>query len=118
MKCTLNSNIRSISGRTGNVLFKTYKRPDGKTETRAYLLPKRENGKYGYERKAAVSDKELEARNLFKKISEKVAAMTDAEKQEYARQWKKANYKFNGKKYCTLRGFIVAKLYAEEKCTA
>ena len=51
MKCTLNSNIKSISGKVGSLLFKTYTKPDGTKETRAYGLPRKENGKFGYERK-------------------------------------------------------------------
>ena len=115
MKCILNSNIGSISGRSGNILFKTYRRPDGKSETRAYLLPKRENGKYGYKRKAAVTKGEIAARALFQRITRRVTAMTDDEKLTYAQEWRKANYKFNGKKYGTLRGYIIARLYAEHK---
>lgn len=115
MKCILNSNIANVSGKTGNILFKTYRRPDGKAETRAYLLPKRGNGKYGYERKTPPTANERAARELFKLVTTKVAAMTDEEKQTYAQQWKKANYKFNGKKYATLRGFIIAKLYNENR---
>ena len=38
MKCELDSNIKSMSGKVGNMLFKTFKRPDGKTETRAYFM--------------------------------------------------------------------------------
>ena len=94
-------------------MFRTYHRPDGKTETRAYLLPQRKNGKYGYERKAPVTKGEFAARALFQRITRRASDMTDTEKQEYARLWKKDSYTFNGKKYATLRGYIVARLYAE-----
>ena len=116
MKCTLNPKFGSISGKSGNVLFKTFHRADGKTETRAYLLPKnRETGKYGYARKAAVTEGEIESRERFKRVSEIVASLSDEEKQQYSREWKIAKYKFNGKKYCTLRGYIIARLYADMK---
>lgn len=116
MKCTLNPNIGAISGRSGNVLFKTFHRADGKTETRAYLLPRdRETGKYGYARKAAVTKGEMESRGRFKRVSEIYASLSDETRQRYCREWEKARYMFNGKKYCTLRGYIIARLYADMK---
>ncbi len=116
MKCILNPNFSSISGRSGNVLFKTFHRADGKTETRAYLLPRnRETGKYGYKRKAAVTQGEMESRERFKRVFEIFASLSDATKQQYSREWKKARYKFNGKKYCTFRGYVIARLYADMK---
>ena len=116
MKCILNPNIGSISGKSGNMLFKTFHRADGKTETRAYLLPRnRETGRYGYKRKAAVTQGEMESRGRFKRVSEIVASLSDENKQQYSQEWKKAKYKFNGKKYCTLRGYIIARLYADMK---
>lgn len=116
MKCTLNSNIKSISGKCGNVLYKTYHRADGKTETRAYFLPlNRETGKYGYKRKAKASEKEIESRARFKRVSEILASLSDETKQKYNREWMKAKYMFNGKKYATLRGYIVARIYVDMK---
>ena len=97
-------------------MFKTFHRADGTTETRAYLLPKnRETGKYGYARKAAVTEGELQSRGRFKRVTEIVASLSDETKQRYNREWKKAKYKFNGKKYCTLRGYIIARLYDDLK---
>ena len=116
MKCILNPKFDSISGKSGNILFKTFHRADGKTETRAYLLPKnRETGKYGYKRKAAVTQGEMESRGRFKRVTEIYTSLSDETKQQYSREWKKAKYKFNGKKYCTLRGYIIARLYADMK---
>ena len=115
MKCTLNPNVKSLSGKANGLLFKTYTRRDGTKETRAYLMPRRENGRYGYERKAALTKGEIDARVRFQNITARIAAMSDGEKQEYAQLWKKAGYKFNGKKYATLRGYIMARLYAEHK---
>ena len=113
MKCILNPNFESISGKSGGVLYKTYKRPGGKTETRAYILPRLGNGKYGYKRKAALTQGEIAARDKFKQISARVKDIPMDEKLAYHAQWKKANYKFNGKKYGSLRGYIMARLYAE-----
>ena len=113
MKCTLNPNILSISGKMGGVLYKTYKRPDGKTETRAYMLPRRDNGKYGYERQTPVTKGELAARQRFTEMSLRCKNMPKEQKLAYYHDWKEANYTLNGKKYGTLRGYIIARLYQE-----
>jgi hypothetical protein len=115
MKCELNPNIKSISGKVGGMLFKTYKRPNGKTETRMYFMPRKKNGKYGYTRTTRVTDKEKVHRSLFAQASAMVSVMTDEEKQRYHTEWQKAKYMFNGKKYASFRGYIVARLYADLK---
>ena len=116
MKCKLNPAIESMSGRCGNVLFKTYKRPNGKTETRAYLLPRdRRSGKFGYKRSTPPSDRELKARALFSKFAVKYSAMTEEEMRYYAEQYERDNHVFNGKKYNTLRGYVIANFYALDK---
>ena len=62
MKCTLAPGIKSLSGKSGNLLFMTFKKPNGKTETRAYILP-RDGSRY--KRKSKPSKHELEVRALF-----------------------------------------------------
>ena len=118
MKITLSQGIESMSGKSNGVLFKTYNRPNGKKETRAYILPVKDvspTGKktYGYKRQSALSDKEKAARVRFKQLSGIVAQMSFEEKRRYSNEWRAAKYKFNGKKYVTLRGYIMARLYAE-----
>ena len=115
MKCTLNPNVKSLSGKANGLLFKTYTRRDGTKETRAYLMPRRENGKYGYERKAKVTAGELAARQKFQTATMAIRALTEEQRTAYAREWKKAGYKFNGKKYATLRGYIMARIYDDLK---
>ena len=114
MKCTLDPSIGSISGKAGNVLYKTFKRPNGKTETRAYFMPKLPNGKYGYERKAPVTKGEQAARNRFKEVAEQIKALSQKQKNMYFFDWKKAGCMYNGKKYATLRGYIMARFYADD----
>ena len=63
------------------------------------------------------SDNEIQSRARFSRINQTYAALTDEQKQKYAKEWKRANFKFNGKKYNTLRGYIVARLYAEQTST-
>lgn len=113
MKCTLNPEIEAISGKIGGVLYKTYKRPNGKSETRVYLLPKKENGKYGYERKTPVSENEMAARARFAQVTQAYKNLTDEQKRDYAREWRKDHFVFNGKKYNTFRGYVMARLYAD-----
>lgn len=118
MKVTLSQGIETMSGKSNGVLFKTYTRPNGKKETRAYILPVKDvspTGKktYGYKRNTALSDKEKAARTRFKRFSEIVAKLSFEEKRRYSNEWKAAKYKYNGKKYNTLRGYIMARLYAE-----
>ena len=115
MICVLNPEIKSLSGKSGGVIFRTYKRPNGETETRAYLLRKKKNGAFGYERRTKPSDDELKRRHKFANATGAAAKMSDKQKDDYAKQWKKANYRFNGKKYNTLRGYIIARLYAENE---
>ena len=68
-KCELPKGILSISGKLGGMIFKTYTRPDGTTETRAYPNPYRQQG---YQRSTPVTAKEARSRNLFGQISREV----------------------------------------------
>ena len=66
MKVELAAGIDSISGKCGNMIFKTYKRPNGKTETRAYFNPyRRSSWEKVNPRKTPPSDAEIKARSLF-----------------------------------------------------
>ena len=118
MKVTLSQGIETMSGKSNGVLFKTYNRPNGKKETRAYILPVKDvspTGKktYCYPRQSALSDTEKASRVRCKQLSRIVAQMSFEEKRRYSNEWRAAKYKFNGKKYVTLRGYIMARLYAE-----
>ena len=68
-KCELPKGIISISGKLGGMIFKTYTRPDGTTETRAYPNPYRQ---HGYQRTTPVTDKEKRQRTLFAQVSREV----------------------------------------------
>ena len=114
-KVTLRSDIQSMSGKFGNVLFKTYTKRDGSKETRAYVMPRKTDGSYGYQRRTCLSPKEIEIRKTFQQVNAALKAMTPETKDEYYRLWKDAGYKFNGKKYATLRGYIMARLHKQIK---
>ena len=116
MKVTLPAGIKSISGsvkqRNGSLLvFKTFTRPavgrkPGETETRAYFMPKRE-------RYTTPSEKEMAARQRFAKAALYFQTLSNEQRERYAKAWKRDKYMFNGKKYATLRGYIVAHYFAE-----
>ena len=115
MKCTLNPSIKSASGKLGNLLFKTFTKPDGTKETRAYGMPRRKDGSFGYERKTKPTKGELAARQMFQTVTMKLQALTEEQRMQYAREWKAARYKLHGKEYKTLRGYIMARIYDDMK---
>ena len=117
MKCILAAGIESISGtmkgKDGkNLTFRTYNRlqPDGtyKKETRVYLQPQTQ-------RSTPVTDAEIKQRNLFALASEFWRTMPTETKQIYNDIWKRDGYRFNGKVYVTLRGYVIARFMAEHK---
>ena len=66
-------------------------------------------------RTAKVTKKEQAARSRFVAVSEKIKNLSEEERMNYHKQWVAAKYKFNGKKYATLRGYIMARMYAEQQ---
>ena len=111
MKCTLNPNVKSISGKCGSMLFKTFTKRDGSKETRVYKLPQQKDGTYGYKRRTPLSEKEIKARNKFAEASNFYQSLNPEQLQTYRELYSKSRFMFNGKRYATLRGFIIAKYY-------
>ena len=116
MRVTLPAGVESISGsikqKNGSKLvFKTFKRPSvnrtTRTETRAYIMQK-------HERKTPLSDNEIAARQQFKEASEFVAKLSKEQKSAFADQFRNSKGRFNGKQYNSLRGYIIARYYAEK----
>ena len=62
-------------------------------------------------RTAPVTDNELKARGKFAEAAQFYSNLTDEQKEAYSLQWRKNKYRLNGKKYGTLRGYIVALFY-------
>ena len=98
--------IVSISGRLGNKVYKTFRKADGSCETRAYLYRK-------YERSVPVSEHEREVRSRFAKFAAYYQGLTEAERRDFYAAWQRDKYCFNGKRYVTLRGYVMARSYAE-----
>ncbi len=118
MKVDLMPGIAAMSGKLKSkspygkdMIFKTFRRPDGKTKTRANIAPKG-----GYKRSTPLSDNEISARKQFVLVSQIIKNMPEEKKLQYAREMKAAKGKFNGKIYSSLRGYIMARLYAEQGC--
>lgn len=59
-------------------------------------------------RTTKVSEKEMKQRNIFADAAKFLRDLTDEQKKAYQKEWKKNKYCLNGKKYVTLRGYIVA----------
>ena len=112
MKCTLNPNIQAISGKSGKLMFKTFTKHDGSTETRVYSLPRRKDGSYGYERRTPVSKAESDNRSTFAIAQSLKAKLTDEEKDTLAREFHLNKGMFRGKKYSTFQGFVSAWIFA------
>ena len=119
MKCTLSPGIESISGSVkglngSRLIFKTYKRPSvnrkSKTETRVYLSHKQTRTK-------PLSDNEIACREWFSAARTYAANLSDEKRKRYHDEWKRSDYLFNGKRYATLRGYIMARFYAERPKT-
>ena len=113
MKVTFIPGIDSISGsfkgKNGSRTVFMHRKSDKKGDGRVYF---RKNSDYA--RKDPPTDNERAARLKFAQIAETVHKMTDEQKQQYALEMKKAKNRFNGKTYATLRGYIMARLYAED----
>ena len=87
-----------IRGKLGNQVFQVR---NGKQIV--MQMPKR--------RATMPSEKELERRRRFAEAQAVYNSLTPEELKEYAKAWKAGGYKFNGKQYCTLRGYIFAQNY-------
>ena len=112
MKCTLNPNFQAISGKSGKLMFKTFTKRDGTTETRVYTLPKRKDGSYGYERRTPVSKAEQDNRSIFAVAQSMKAKLTEEQKVILKQEFIINKGMFQGKKYNTLQGFISAWVFA------
>ena len=106
MKVTFKNGIESLSGKSGNMIFKTYRR-GGKIETRAYLRPLG-----AYERSAPVTEKEMACREKFAAFQKFWRSLPPDNKMRYQELWKQDGYVYRGKQYGTLRGYVMARYYA------
>ena len=59
------------------------------------------------------SAEELARQRRFAEVQAIYNRLTPEEMEQYRAAWKASGYKYNGKRYCTLRGFVFAKKYYE-----
>ena len=110
MKVTLPRGIASISGtfcqsRDGRKLVaKTFRRADGTKETRMYWMDKQQ-------RSTPVTAKESANRQRMAQASQFFLNLSPADKERYAQEMKAHKYRFDGKEYSTLRGYVIARFY-------
>ena len=101
----------SIKGENGSrLIFKTFRRPSvnrpNKTETRCYISQKKERTK-------PLSANEIACRARFAEARTYATNLSDEQRKQYHDEWKRSGYLFNGKTYATLKGYIMARFYAE-----
>ena len=109
MKVTLPKGIASISGTfatSGNkkLVAKTFRKADGSKETRMYWLETQK-------RSTPVSPNEQANRARFAEASLFWKQLTLEERMRYTQAMKKDGYRFNGKEYASLRGYVIARFY-------
>lgn len=116
MKCTLAAGIESISGsmkqKNGSrIVFKTFSKPSAnrgsKPETRVYLMRQQE-------RSTPLSENEIAARKRFSEAATYFKNLSEEQRMAYHKPWESANYCYKGKKYATLRGYVIARFYAND----
>ena len=105
-----NGTISGTVTRNGRnrLVYKTYRRIDGTTYSKAYILPEQ-----AFQRRTPVSEHEKQIRLRFKEAGERAALLSEEQKKQYTEEWIRSKFMFNGKKYCTIRGYIMARVYAE-----
>ena len=96
------------SSRFGHRVVFTHRKNDKSGYGHAYIRPAD-----AYKRSTPLSDNERRARADFQTIALKTNEILADEKERKAlhKEWKEAKGKFNGKKYATLRGYIMARGY-------
>lgn len=115
-RCDFAGGIENVRG----TLSKLSYREDGKLITKRVVAQVTPSGKQRIfireyaQRSSPLTDKERATRNKFAQVSLTLAKMPEEEKKAYAQAWKKNGYKYNGKKYNTLRGYIVARVYKND----
>ena len=89
---------------------------DGKRETTRVIAQVR-NGKQRIyiredkQRSKPISDNEMKARSAFTAAAKYFSALEEWQRAEYHHQWRADKYCYNGKKYTSLRGYVMARFY-------
>lgn len=97
-KVELPAGIKSISGRIGNIVYKTL--PNGKVIATRYQK---------HERTTPVSDAERKARRLFADAAKDWLSLDDNYRAFIKRNYDSCKGMYHGKHYNTVRGYHIAK---------
>ena len=65
-------------------------------------------------RSTAPSAEEVARQRRFAEVQAVYNTLTPEKMEQYRAAWKAGGYKYNGKKYCTLRGYVFAVAFAKE----
>jgi len=103
-KVTLMPAIESISGKIGNVVFRTYKNG----QTRVYSSDTKN-------RKTKISKNEIRNREVFARACADWQVMPQIIRNHWQSEYQFNDRIYNGKKYATLHGYFIAKRMAEMK---
>ena len=117
MKIELMPGIASMSGTLckakdgSRIVFATRKAATtNQNKVRAYFRTAD-----SYKRRTPPSENELKTRGLFANASARMKAMSQDEIEKYRELWRFQLREWRGKKYATLRGFILAHIFDELK---
>lgn len=61
------------------------------------------------------SEAEMARRKQFADVQAELAGLSSEQWEMFRKAWKAAGYKFQGKQYCTLRGFVCAIAFDKKK---
>lgn len=111
--------IDGLKNVSGSITSRKIKLQDGSVVTQKLIATRLKSGKqriyvrtYG-QRLNLPSQNEINARSKFAEAAHYYASLTDQQKKELEKDFKRCKGKFNGKKYVALRGYIIARYYAD-----
>lgn len=94
----LPAGVQGISGKLGKLFFRTL--PDGRVIVSLSKMR---------ERTKPPTEKEIKGRQRFAEVNKEWQCLSYIQRSDIYLDWKANNGKFNGKYYCTLRGYFIAK---------
>ena len=111
--CEFAGGIKNVRG---TVSKKTYFIDGKKVTNRVVAMV--HNGKQHFyirtdrQRSTPITEKEIAARAKFREATVYGNNLSDEQMQTFHDEWKRSKYMFNGKKYGTLRGYVIARFFA------
>ena len=94
----LPAGVQGISGKLGKLFFRTL--PDGRVIVSLRKMR---------ERTKPPTEKEIKGRQRFAEVNKDWKSLTEEQRKDVYRIWTANHRKFNGKFYCTIRGYFIAR---------